>query len=119
MARIMKLAVLAAWLLLVGIYFATNTGIGTARAVAASSFSGPAETYMTNCAKCHGEDGRAKTAKGKRAGATDFTSDWNTDEARGIKIITNGKGQMPSFKGKLTPDEIKSVFGYVVAFRQK
>jgi cytochrome c6 len=77
------------------------------------AFSGPAEIYTANCAKCHGADGRAKTAKGKRAGATDLTSDWNRDEARGIRIITNGKGEMPSFKGKLSPAEIRSVFNYV------
>ena len=79
---------------------------------------GPADIYEASCAKCHGSDGRARTSKGKRAGATDFTgTDWNTDEARGIRIITNGKGQMPSFKSKLTAAEIKSVFGYVLSFR--
>src|SRR5512134_3279945 len=52
--------------------------------------------YERNCAECHGTDGRARTAKGKRAGATDFTSDWNRDEARGIRIITNGRDEMPS-----------------------
>ena len=80
--------------------------------------TGPAEIYAASCAKCHGADGRAKTAKGKRVGATDFTSDWNTDEARGIRIITNGKSEMPAFKGKLAANEIKSVFGYVLRFRR-
>lgn len=78
--------------------------------------AGPAEIFAANCAVCHGRDGRAKTARGKRAGATDFTSDWNRDEARGIRIITNGKGQMPSFKKKLTAAEIRSVFSYVARF---
>lgn len=77
---------------------------------------GPAETYAAHCATCHGRDGRARTAKGKRAGATDFTSQWNRDEARGIRIITNGKGEMPSFKKKLTAAEIRAVFGYVSRF---
>jgi mono/diheme cytochrome c family protein len=83
------------------------------------SFAGPAQIYAASCARCHGADGRAKTAKGKRVGATDFTSgDWNTDEARGIRIITNGKSEMPAFKGKLTPNEIKAVFNYVLRFRR-
>ncbi len=83
---------------------------------ASPDLAGPDEIYSTNCAKCHGNDGRAKTAKGKRSGATDFTSDWNRNEERGIRIITNGKGQMPSFKNSLSSDEIRSVFGYVLGF---
>lgn len=80
--------------------------------------AGQAGIYSANCATCHGRDGRAKTAKGKRLGATDFTSDWNTDEARGIRIITNGRSEMPSFKKKLSAAEIRSVFAYVRRFRR-
>jgi len=90
-----------------------------ANAVPASpSAAGPAEIFADNCAKCHGTDGKAKTAKGKRLHATDFTSDWNTDESRGIRIITNGRDEMPSFKKTLTQDEIRDVFHYVVSFKQ-
>ncbi len=86
---------------------------------AAGSWSVPdgASIYSTNCASCHGSDGRAKTAKGKRSGATDLTSEWNADETRAIHIITNGKGEMPSFKSKLAREEIREVFGYVRKFR--
>jgi len=83
-----------------------------------SASSASQATYSRHCAECHGTDGRARTAKGKRAGATDFTSDWNTDEARGIRIITNGKDEMPSFKKKLAPAEIRSVWSYVLRFRK-
>jgi mono/diheme cytochrome c family protein len=85
-------------------------------AAATSTAAGPAEIFIAHCAECHGRDGRARTAKGKRANATDLTSDWNRDEARGIRIITNGKNQMPSFKKKLTAAEIRAVFGYVSRF---
>lgn len=74
------------------------------------------EIYKKYCAQCHGLDGRARTAKGKRAGATDFTGDWNKDEARGIRIITKGKGEMPSFGRKLSADQIRSVWAYVQHF---
>jgi cbb3-type cytochrome c oxidase subunit III len=84
--------------------------------VAYAGASGGAEIFAANCARCHGVDGRAKTAKGKRVGATDFTSDWNKDQARGIRIITKGKGEMPAFKGKLSDAEIKAVFSYVTRF---
>lgn len=74
--------------------------------------------YSQYCASCHGQDGRAKTAKGKRAGATDLTGDWNTDPARGIRIITNGRDEMPSFKSKLKPEEIQAVWERVLKFRK-
>ncbi len=90
--------------------------VTTQRVAATAAASGPRDIYLANCAKCHGADGRAQTARGKRAGATDFTSDWNRDQARGIRIITNGRHEMPSFKGKLTAAEISSVFGYVSRF---
>jgi cytochrome c6 len=100
-----------------GCFFMITSAGGHATSLAAGLTKGPAEIYTANCAKCHGGDGRAHTARGKRAGATDFTSDWNTDQARGIRIITNGKGEMPSFKGKLSPQEIKAVFGYVLRLK--
>lgn len=84
---------------------------------AGEASTGPAEIYAAHCAKCHGSDGRARTSRGKRAGATDFTGDWNRDEARGVRIITNGKSEMPAFKGKLSAKEIRAVFSYVLRFR--
>ena len=90
----------------------TETGKGAA-------ITGSPAIFAKHCARCHGLDGRARTAQGKRAGATDFTSgDWNTDPARAIRIITNGKGEMPSFKSKLKPAEIRSVWSYVRSFRK-
>lgn len=99
--------------------FGPSGGHSAARADGSSIDPGPEDIYAASCAACHGSDGRARTAKGKRAGATDLTRvDWNTDETRCIRIITNGKGQMPAFKGKLTPQEIREVFGYVLGFRK-
>lgn len=74
--------------------------------------------YSQYCASCHGKDGRASTAKGKRVGATDLTGDWNTDPVRGIRIITNGRDEMPSFKSKLKPDEIQAVWERVLKFKK-
>ena len=77
-----------------------------------------ADIYTASCAACHGADGRAKTGKGKRAGATDFTGEWSSDEDRCLKLIAKGKGEMPAFKNKLTPAQIRSVFEYVLNFRR-
>lgn len=95
-----------------------QTATSTAVPMRESRSLASAAIYAAHCAVCHGRDGRARTSKGKRVGATDFTSDWNTDEARGIRIITNGKSEMPSFKRKLSASEIRSVFQYVLTFRR-
>src|SRR5687767_7234935 len=99
--RIAKLAVFTSFGLFCCAYIVQLPGGQVDAAGSRSSYAGPAQIYAASCARCHGGDGRAKTAKGKRVGATDVTSgDWNTDEARGIRIITNGKSEMPAFKGK-------------------
>ena len=111
--------------LTLGIWFCFALGcLGAGSGNGSASFRqdkpGPpdaAAIYAENCAACHGSDGRAKTSKGRRSGATDFRSDWNTDEARGVRIITNGKGQMPAFKGKLSSPDIRLVFKHVVRFK--
>lgn len=109
-----------AFILLAAIFAGALMGFSRGEAASAHEKAvGPSEIYAEHCSACHGSDGRAKTAKGRKLSATDFTKrDWNADEARGIRIITKGRSEMPSFKDKLSPDEIRAVFGYVVAFRQ-
>ncbi len=79
-----------------------------------------APIFQKRCMKCHGKDG-----KGKIDNAPDFTSSKtkNKSEAQLVKIITNGvkadnpdDDDMPSFKGKLTDDEIKAAAKYVKSF---
>ena len=112
-----KALVLILWVCVAGVFCLSGPAYQPVVSGAVeNSALGPAEIFAANCARCHGVDGRAKTAKGKRVGATDFTSDWNKDQARGIRIITKGKGEMPSFKGKLSDAEIKAVFSYVTRF---
>ncbi len=120
MARIVKIFILSMTLLAACFHFLFYSTRGRVESVDSEAILfGPAQVYAASCAKCHGADGRARTAKGKRVGATDFTSsDWNADEARAIRIITNGKSEMPAFKGKLSANEIKSVFEYVLRFRR-
>ena len=78
-----------------------------------------ATIFSQNCARCHGSDGRARTAKGRAVGATDLTSsDWLPDTARDTRIVTKGKESMPSFKAKLKPAEIEAVVNYIRRFKQ-
>ena len=78
-----------------------------------------AAVYAQTCARCHGSDGRAQTAKGRSVGATDLTSSaWSPDTARDTRIVTRGKEEMPAFKGKLKPAEIEAVVNYIRRFKR-
>ena len=57
--------------------------------------------FQKNCAKCHG-----KTAEGRHFGGPSLISDKATSTDDLYSIITNGKGRMPKYVGKLTSKEI-------------
>ena len=72
----------------------------------------PSELFKQYCAKCHGEDGKADTAKGKHLMARKFTdAEWQAGEsdAELIKSVTEGKEDMPPFGKKLTKEQIESL----------
>ncbi|CAN5367794.1 hypothetical protein BH10ACI2_BH10ACI2_19960 [soil metagenome] len=73
--------------------------------------------YSTHCSICHGDDGHAKTPKGRKSGATDLAKSDVTD-TKGIRISTNGRGEMSGFKDKLTADQIGGLMAYVHGFRR-
>jgi mono/diheme cytochrome c family protein len=62
--------------------------------------------FKKNCAKCHG-----RTAEGRHFGGPSLVSDKtkaaSDDELR--EILANGKGRMPTYAGKLTPEEISTL----------
>jgi len=108
-------AVLALWL---------NTSL-TTQAARTNEVTGAAaktaeEIYSSDCAKCHGKDGRAKSMHGKMVHARDFTdAQWQsqTSDEQIIKSIADGKGKMPAFGKKLSQDEIKSLVPIVRGFK--
>ncbi|MBL0763755.1 SirB2 family protein [Marivirga atlantica] len=63
--------------------------------------------YLAECKKCHGTDGKKGLFK-----APDLTKSELTLEER-IAWIKQGKGVMPSYEGKLSADDIKSVAAYI------
>jgi len=73
-------------------------------------------TYEKNCAKCHG-----KTATGHRFGGPSLISvkvaASSDDDVR--KIISDGKGHMPKFAGKLTDEEINSLVRQIQSLNGK
>ncbi|MDR3749268.1 MAG: cytochrome c [Acidobacteriota bacterium] len=70
-----------------------------------------ADTYKAKCAMCHGAEGAGKAAMGtKDLGSADIQkmSDADLNAA-----ITNGKGKMPAYKGKLTDAQITDLVKYI------
>ena len=89
-------------------------------ASAGNSNARPAsQLYRRHCISCHGNDGRAKTSKGKFSHARDLTdSQWQSDvsDERIFNSIMNGRnvrGNMPAFANKLNEKDVNSLVDYV------
>jgi mono/diheme cytochrome c family protein len=83
------------------------------------------DLYRTNCARCHGADGRGDTPLGQTYNSPDFTDNtwWQkhadiTSTKSLVSIVMNGKGGMPAFGKKLKSAEIKGLVSYVRRFRK-
>lgn len=74
------------------------------------AFAAGADDYKAKCAGCHGADGKGQMAA--KMGSKDLAGT-ALSEADVAKAITDGKGKMPAFKGKLSDDQIKAVAAYV------
>jgi mono/diheme cytochrome c family protein len=72
--------------------------------------------FQNKCAKCHG-----KTAEGRHFGGPSLISEKNTatptEDLR--NIVTNGKGRMPKYTGKLTSEEIEKLVQQIKALNNK
>lgn len=71
--------------------------------------------FKAKCVACHGTDGSGNTAVGKSMKLRDLGSpdvQKETDEEL-TAIIASGKGAMPSYKDKLTADQIKQIVGFI------
>ena len=77
------------------------------------------QLYRRHCVTCHGNDGRAKTSKGKYSHARDLTDgQWQNDvsDARIFNSIMNGRdvrGNMPAFSDKLNEHQVNALVGFV------
>ena len=69
------------------------------------------ESYVKNCSACHGNDGNMGLAGAKRLPESALT------QQEREKIISNGKNNMPAFKDKLNPEEIKKVAEYTFTLK--
>ena len=91
--------------------------VGCAALAAGSPGRDLAYLYRSTCAACHGLDGTAKGPGGVRLpGRALANAGWlarQEDQAL-IRSILKGKGAMPSFKEKLTPEDCKRLLTEVV-----
>ena len=93
-----------------GLVFAAIAGTGVALFAAGDQH--PSALFLEYCAKCHGKDGTASTAKGKQLMARDFTdAEWQSakKDAQLVKTVTEGGEDMPAFGKKLTKEQIESL----------
>ena len=71
--------------------------------------------YLSNCARCHGADGRADTESGRLYDVPDISG--GRLRRRSSKNLTNvinrGGGSMPAFGKKLTKAQIASLVTYI------
>jgi cytochrome c6 len=94
--------------------------VGSATVAVAASASGndPGQsTFEVHCATCHGQDGSGNTAVGKSMKIPDLHSAEvkSQSDAQLAEVISNGKNNMPPFKGSLNPDQIHDL---VIHMRQ-
>ena len=94
--------------------------LNCATALAAPDEQGARSLFNSTCASCHGRNG-APSAVGKSLnapdlGSTDVQKHANTELQ---EIISDGKGNMPPFKDKLSAAQIDSLIAYVRAFAKQ
>jgi mono/diheme cytochrome c family protein len=69
--------------------------------------------YQKNCAKCHGKTAEGRHPFGGPALVSEKVGNASADDLLGI--ITNGKGHMPKYGGKLAADQIETLVEQIKA----
>ncbi len=98
-----------------GIFMVVGNGAHAGSATEAGTLVSSRTLYRQHCAECHGNNGRSQTAKGRETEASDLTDPGVKGNAydKNVRIITNGKGDMPGFKRSLTSAQITSITRYI------
>lgn len=117
LVRRVKLLVCFCFIALAGVLAANSFSpkvTGTALEVQ-TDVSG-AELFATNCARCHGADG--KGGKGPNLASEKRQAKWKESDEKLVKKITNGGLFMPKFGKKLKPEEIKAIADHVRTLKE-
>ena len=89
-------------------------------AFAGAAFADGAAVFTGKCAMCHGKGGAGDTGMGKSMKLRDLSAADVQKQADAdlTKIIADGKGKMPAYKGKLSDDEIKSAVAFIRSLKK-
>jgi cytochrome c6 len=92
--------------------------MGLAMAAGTMAYAEDGKALFSKCQGCHGANGAADSsmAKAMKVPAATDPAVKALSAAQMITITTDGKGKMPSYKGKLTDPEIKAVVDYYRTF---
>lgn len=76
--------------------------------------------FKARCAPCHGPDGKGDTSMGKMLKVRDLSSAdvQKQTNAELTAVIEDGKGKMPSYKGKLSGGEIKELVSFIRSLKK-
>lgn len=94
------------------VILAAPTGVGAQEAPDGAAL------YKAKCAMCHGQDGAGKTPMGQKLNIKDLRSPevQKQSDAELAKSISTGKGKMPGFDNKISPDDIRALVSYIRSF---
>jgi mono/diheme cytochrome c family protein len=73
--------------------------------------------YQKNCAKCHGKTAEGRHPFGGPSLISEKVTNTSADDLRAV--ITNGKGHMPKYAGKLPADQIETLVEQIKAAAPK
>jgi mono/diheme cytochrome c family protein len=93
----------------------------TKRGKGASQVERGREVYTANCGRCHGADGTGHTRMAEIVEPPDMSDPaWQRKRSTShmVASVSNGLGQMPAFKKKLTRQEITAAVAYVRTFKR-
>jgi cytochrome c6 len=104
-SKVMLLVLVSALLSFPMMSFAADTG---------------AELFAAKCQACHGKAGDAESPMAKKFAVKPLSAPevQKNSDADLTNIITKGKDKMPSYDGKLTPDQIKSLVSYIRSLKK-
>jgi cytochrome c6 len=80
-----------------------------------------ANVFKAKCAMCHGADGKGDTSMGKALKIRDLSSSdvQKQTDAELTTIISDGKGKMPAYKGKVSDADIKHLVEFIRTLKKK
>lgn len=115
MKKMLKAGLVIAFLAAGVFIFSTNKTEATAASAVPDSVVSSQSLYRKHCASCHGNNGKSQTTKGRETEADDLTTaDVKNDSIdKIVRIISNGKADMPSFKKKLNTTQMTSIANYI------